>query len=213
MEADSVRWVLSTLMQGSCAVYGLLLVYYVYQRGKSYEAAGALTFPQRVDPSSIDGKPTPLPADWIDEMEVCYAKFAEINRRDRITVWQLAWFSTLFVYGIILGALGLIRYSDEPLFWVATICLTGTIVVIGLSFMIIAWYVLGKGLTVGNKTVKKGKKFFTGEYEGQRFAVKRLDPEVRALWKRRTGWNWTYPAIYALVLLTMLLSVFWYFNQ
>jgi hypothetical protein len=208
---DTVRWVLSTLIQGSCAVYGLLVVYYVYQRGKSYEAGGAVPFPHRIGPTDIDGKPTQLSADFLNRMGQTYSRFAEIYWRDKVTVWQLVWFSTLFVSGMILGVFGLIWYEDEALFWIATICLTGTIVVIGASFLAIALYVLGRRLTVGYAMVEKGRKFYEGEYEGQSFPIEALRSDVVDKWKRRTRWSRVYPAIFALVLLAILLSVLLYF--
>lgn len=183
-----VWWTLSSLLQGLCAIYGLLLVYYVYQRSKAYEHIQKLresSWPLRWEPKESEVR-------WVLSEDVTRigAKFnevAEVDRREIFVLQQLLWFSIWFVVAVSLDVSGLVWKDVEWLFWAGVVASSLLIVFIGLSLALTAVYVLHSGRTAGYDLVRDGWKFYEDHeyYEMCRVRMEDVDEELVGQWRKR----------------------------
>jgi len=196
VDEQVVWWTLSSLLQGLCAIYGLLLVYYVYQRSKAYEHISEIR--KGVWPWGV--KTDEKGAEWLHpeyakRIAEKYNEVAEVDRREIFVLQQLLWFSILFVLAAGLDVSGLIWRDVEWLFWAGVVASSLLVTSIGLSLALNVVYVLSTGKTAGYALVREGWEFYEDHrYEGCRVRTEDVDQEFVSQWhkrarKRRKEWK------------------------
>ena len=167
VDAETVRWTLSSLLQGICALYGLVLIFYTYFRSKTESYIWDLVNEKEHLLAEVDKL-------WIagDTLEVeerlfrvgaIYEQILSMREEEKPVFQWLSQASAGFVIVIFLDVLGLQLYSNYYLYLLALAGSSFYLALLAATFSGYAQKAIKR--TTARREVEKGAEFFGKTFE------------------------------------------------
>lgn len=167
VDAETVRWTLSSLLQGICALYGLVLIFYTYFRSKTESYIWDLVNEKEHLLAEVDKL-------WIagDTLEVeerlfrvgaIYEQILSMREEEKPVFQWLSQASAGFVIVIFLDVLGLQLYSNYYLYLLALAGSSFYLALLAGTFSGYAQKAIKR--TTARREVEKGAEFFGKTFE------------------------------------------------
>ena len=180
VDAETVRWTLSSLLQGICALYGLVLIFYTYFRSKT---EGYITDIAK-EKDRLLAEAAEL---WIrgDSLEVeenlfkvagIYEQILKMREEEKPVFRWLSQASAGFVFVIVLDVIGLLVYTNSFVFSMALFLSTFYLAFLAGTFSRYAQRAIKR--TTARREVEKGAEFFGKTFE-QHLEGPVQDPEYK----------------------------------